>query len=484
MHYPFIHTSTTINVIKKTEGEFDEKYFKNKEANWKNLFSYHKDADLYLKRILLKLNQKNLLDNALLVVMSDHGTGTGEKPGERRYGVYCYDYTIKTFAIIVGKAFPAKVINKMVRTIDLAPTILEVLGISQDTAFIKMQGESLMRVLSGKDKEKWAFSETAGLDSPVRNRPNVFSMRTDKFKLIYNKLPNTKEFYNIEKDSFEEKNLVGKTEIETVFWRKLEEKELSRIIDLYDGGIAFFDNSFGELIDGIKELGLWENTFFIVTADHGEEFLDHGRMGHSDYSFYDELIKVPLLIKSPLHEAREMHVQVRHIDLMPTFLELLGIKANLKTHGKSLVPLLEGTTSVGEKTAFNEIETNLRVIRSVRSEGWKLIKREFMARKVFDKNWRKWLPRYTKKACLLLKENLKSGSKKKKKLTSGVELYNLKNDPYEKENLCSKNRDKLKELENKLKKWVELQNSVILKEPLKVIPKEKTSNQLKGLGYL
>ncbi len=265
---------------------------------------------------------------------------------------------------------------------------------------------------------------------------------------------------------------------------KLGEKELGRIVDLYDGGISFFDSSFGELISGIKELGFWEDTFFIVTADHGEEFLDHGRMGHSDYSFYDELIKVPLLVKSPLHGALKIDDQIRHIDLMPTLLELLGIRANLKIHGKSFVPLLEGVTSARGRIAFNEMRTNVRVIRSVRAGGWKLIKREFMASKVFEKNWRKWLPRYTKKAFLLMKGNLRRGTKKKKVLTSGVELYSLKSDPHERENLAVKNREKLKELEEELKNWVESQGSTALKEPLKVTLEEKTQNQLKGLGYL
>jgi arylsulfatase len=94
---------------------------------------------------------------------------------------------------------------------------------------------------------------------------------------------------------------------------------------LYDAGVRHTDAALGELFDALREAGVWDNLVVIVTSDHGEAFLEHGRVGHS--SLHEEIIRVPLLIKWA-HGARggvENPARSSSIDLAPTLLELAGV---------------------------------------------------------------------------------------------------------------------------------------------------------------
>jgi arylsulfatase A-like enzyme len=80
--------------------------------------------------------------------------------------------------------------------------------------------------------------------------------------------------------------------------REISGEQLGHIIDLYDGEIAYTDKGIGRLLDGMKNLGHFDNTLIIITADHREEFLDHGGMLHTR-TLYDEVIHIPLLFYWP-----------------------------------------------------------------------------------------------------------------------------------------------------------------------------------------
>ena len=175
--------------------------------------------------------------------MADHGMGTGEKIGERAYGVFTYDYSLRTFAYFIQpKIFPnGKELSGLTRTIDIMPTILDALEIPIDKSCLTMQGESLLNSINqlttvsqsttGEDSEftKIAFSETGGLNGPwpSPNSPNVECVRTEKWKLIHNLTPDTWELYNVKDDPEEIKNLVYKYPIVV---KKLKDK-LQLIID-------------------------------------------------------------------------------------------------------------------------------------------------------------------------------------------------------------------------------------------------------------
>ena len=75
-------------------------------------------------------------------------------------------------------------------------------------------------------------------------------------------------------------------------------REQQHVIDLYDGEVAYFDRCFGELLGELERRGLRDKTIVVLTADHGEELFEHGRLGHG-YSLYEELLWVPLVCAGP-----------------------------------------------------------------------------------------------------------------------------------------------------------------------------------------
>jgi arylsulfatase A-like enzyme len=110
--------------------------------------------------------------------------------------------------------------------------------------------------------------------------------------------------------------------------------------DLYDGQIRFVDESVRALLQGLKRLGRLDNTVFIITADHGEEFWEHGSAEHG-HSLYNELLHVPLIIAGPPISARRISEPVSLIDVMPTMLDLAGIPH--ATSNPPAVSLLPGS---------------------------------------------------------------------------------------------------------------------------------------------
>ncbi len=155
-----------------------------------------------------------------------------------------------------------------------------------------------------------------------------------------------------------------------------EKPEIDYLRALYDAEMAFVDNQVGRLLDGLREMGIYDRATIILVADHGEEFFDHGRFEHG-HSMYDELIHVPLIIKLPARIPRARPVveaQVRHIDLMPTVLEIAGLAPPDTFEGASLLPLLADPAApqIG-RPAFSE-GTLYGVDKvSWRADGHKLI---------------------------------------------------------------------------------------------------------------
>jgi len=121
------------------------------------------------------------------------------------------------------------------------------------------------------------------------------------------------------------------------------EAEWDHVRALYDGEITFTDKAVGELLDGLEERGLSENTLVVFVSDHGEEFYEHGGFEHG-HTMYDELIKVPLIFSLPgeIPAGTRISRQVRMMDVMPTILDFLGICSLSHLEGVSLEPLISG----------------------------------------------------------------------------------------------------------------------------------------------
>jgi arylsulfatase A-like enzyme len=102
-------------------------------------------------------------------------------------------------------------------------------------------------------------------------------------------------------------------------------EEVQGLKNLYDGEIAFIDEALGRLFEGLKTLGLYDNSVIIVTADHGEGFYEHEDWQHANL-LYDEVLHVPLVVKWP-NRARTGEVEslVNLLDIFPTILEAVNI---------------------------------------------------------------------------------------------------------------------------------------------------------------
>ena len=97
------------------------------------------------------------------------------------------------------------------------------------------------------------------------------------------------------------------------------------VVALYDAGIRSVDMQLARLADGLLELGAWPDTAFVVTADHGEEFLEYGGRYHAPVKLTEELIRVPLLMRVPEQSPRSLGTPISLLDLAPTLLDVLGI---------------------------------------------------------------------------------------------------------------------------------------------------------------
>ena len=228
LDHDIIHTS--MKELSKGHSDMDKEYYSNKERNLKLYLELVEKNSNYLDAVLEKIKELKLYDNSLILIFSDHGCSVGDKIGEFFYGVYLYDYTIRCFLYIIGKDLPKNVqIHNVVMSVDVLPTILEILGLKQKTGFKPMQGKSFLPFIYGKLEERTAYSETGGLGGPTPSPEmhNVQSVRTNKWKLIYNKTTKKKELYHLEKDSGENHNLIGKKkEIDGKLWQEME--KLSR----------------------------------------------------------------------------------------------------------------------------------------------------------------------------------------------------------------------------------------------------------------
>lgn len=184
--------------------------------------------------------------------------------------------------------------------------------------------------------------------------------------------------------------------------------------DIYDEKLNRADKRISDFITAIKKMGLLENTVIVFTSGHGEELYDHGNIDHG-HSLYNELIHVPLIISLPRSTGGvKIKNQVRSIDILPTLLSLTSIQVDShlqqQFQGVSLVPLMAGKDI--KLDAFSE--TDYRYA--------------------------------TFKRAVIIAGGLKLITDLETKVN---ELYNINNDPKEKNNLAqkdSRNVERLKSL--------------------------------------
>jgi len=152
---------------------------------------------------------------------------------------------------------------------------------------------------------------------------------------------------------------------------------------LYNGEVNYLDAEIGRLDDGLAARGLKDDTVLVVTADHGEEFMEHAGFEHG-HTLYDELVLAPLIVRAPGRlTPRVVTAPVRHIDVAPTLCELCDVPLDPQYVGRSLVSLARGQTEEPRPTlAHGNMWASPQT--SWTSNGWKLIVREGAPPELYD----------------------------------------------------------------------------------------------------
>lgn len=134
----------------------------------------------------------------------------------------------------------------------------------------------------------------------------------------------------------------------------LSPADVAYISDRYDEGIPYADHWMRELLTGLDSRGLLENTWLIITSDHGEEFTEHGSVLHE--KLYHTVTHVPLIIRppGPSRPGRRIQEIVELTDLMPTIFEIAGIAPVSDIQGHSLTGLMSGDATGWKNVAYSE----------------------------------------------------------------------------------------------------------------------------------
>jgi arylsulfatase A-like enzyme/Tfp pilus assembly protein PilF len=175
-------------------------------------------ADSVLGNFVSYLKQHGRYENSLIIIVGDHGEGLGEH-GEETHGIFLYDATTHVPMIVKMPATKesapgkGKVVEGQVRTTDLLPTVVDLLGIAVPAS---LDGEPLQRLMGGEGASRTAFGET---DYPLRfGWAPLRSVRDGGFKFIEAPRP---EMYDLKADPSESKNVYASASAEAAKYRKM-----------------------------------------------------------------------------------------------------------------------------------------------------------------------------------------------------------------------------------------------------------------------
>ena len=223
--------------------------------------------------------------------------------------------------------------------------------------------------------------------------------------------------------------------------RDLTEADLEELARYYDSEIAFTDQQIGRVLDHLRDTGAFDETLIIVTADHGEEFLDHGKLGHAK-TLFEELVGVPLVIKFPGARAAVVKQPVGLIDLYPTITEMVGVAAPSSLRGRSLVDTASGRLRVPDEV-FAETSRHSE-LRGLVEGSHKL---------VLDLE------------------------------TDEARLYDLSTDPFEREDVTMREPERARTMLARLRHWMASTTREAVRAPERTLTPDE-EERLRALGYL
>ena len=212
----------------------------------------------------------------------------------------------------------------------------------------------------------------------------------------------------------------------------------------YDGEIAYVDVSVGKLLNKLKALGQKDRTIVVITGDHGEGLGQHQEITHAMF-VYNATQRIPFLLHVP-GLSRSSHVKgvVRHIDLVPTILDLMGFQPPKELQGRSLLPLINGQKDPARvaysESIYAELHYGWSPVKSITTEQYKYID------------------------------------------APKAELYDRIQDPDETNNLIQEKSNYAKILKDQLNELIAKYSNKNLEGPQKMDP--ETEEKLRALGYI
>ena len=197
---------------------------------------------------------------------------------------------------------------------------------------------------------------------------------------------------------------------------------------VYSGMIEATDTVLGRLLDTLDELGLKDNTIVVVTSDNGGinnlTYAGEKKLRMGKGWLYDGGLRIPMIVRWPGKVLPGLHsdVPVTHVDIFPTFMEVAGIPKDpeLVLDGESLVPLLTGKGEPQRDSLYFHYPNY--AWHSKNRLGGAIIEGDYKLLNWYDDD--------------------------------SVELYNIKNDPGESEDIAAKNPELAERLKKKFKKWL------------------------------
>jgi arylsulfatase A-like enzyme len=228
----------------------------------------------------------------------------------------------------------------------------------------------------------------------------------------------------------------------------LDADDRQHLVDLYDANLRQLDTELGRLIAFLRAEDLLEDTLIVLTADHGDEFLEHGGLAHNRTQ-YQEVLAVPLIFRGPgIPAGRRVSTPVSLVDVVPTVLSVLGETTELQPDGLDLSVLWEASDGADEpvfrdrhlfaESSFSPVAND--VVVAVRQGPYKLVHN---------------------------------------RVTEEDELYDLRTDPGERTNLAASQPEIRKRLREALRG---LEGRSVAGEHIEL--SEEDLERLRELGYL
>ena len=247
--------------------------------------------------------------------------------------------------------------------------------------------------------------------------------------------------------------------------------------DWYDGSIRGMDAEVARLIQRLRAKGLEDKVQIAFIGDHGEEFIEHGKMFHG-HTVYSELTNVPLMLYRPgTIPAAKIAETVRSIDLMPTLLDLSGLPSPAGVQGQSLVPLIAASANQPRQAGAGASE------QTAEESGWK--KMPAITEKAETKAAGGPPPRDTESYGIVLDGWKMIHNVVKHEGTPEFELFNRAEDPLDQKNVAAEHADIIERLKGELDTWHKMVSEAQLPESVNeatLSPEEL--QRLRSLGYI